>query len=292
MKKLMLTAMLLLAIVYIYPQEIVIDYYDGEVEIMEKGKWVLPDMGEILRNDFQLKIGVDSYAEIKSGNSIIKLMKEGIYKADSLMSSLKQTENWEIGRIGSLNFKNIINKSAYNSSAAMGVRGEIQESKEIEWLDSGRDYLADGIAVLDEGNIAEALRIFNEGIELGEQDDNEPLYYYSALCHNLLGKNRESFLKLEMIENPENHEFYADYVILKGSILLEGLEYKKAEILFKNYILKDNSSEKAQYIYLLLSYCTAGLQSRDESKQYLSKAISLDSNNEIGKIAKQMMNTF
>ena len=157
----------------------------------------------------------------------------------------------------------------------MGVRGAKQEDTGIEWIDSSIDYAEEGKLKLDEGDIEGALSLFNEGIELSE-NDTAPLYYYSSLCYSLQGKNGKSLKNLNMVESPEKYAFYPDYVILKSNILLEGLDYKAADILLRKYIADDSKSDKAQIVYLLLSYSANGMNNDDDSKMYLKKVIEIN----------------
>ena len=271
-----------------YAQELEISYFDGDVEITLSGEWVEPEMGEVISGGQQIKLGSDSYAEILSSGSTIKLLKEGVYSVSDLIESADNQDTWELGKIGGINFKNIINKGAYNSSAVMGVRGAKQETESIEWIDSSIDYEEEGKIKLDDGDIEGALKLFEEGIELSENDP-APLYYYSALCYSLQGKNGKSLKNLDMVENPENYDFYPDFVILKGNILLEGLEYTDADSILKKYINKDSSSEKAQIVYLLLSYSSNGMNKKEEAKMYLNKVIEINSSNDASKIAGDLL---
>ena len=288
MKKLLLISAILLITTAAFSQQLEITYFDGDVEIMESGSWFEPEMGEIISGDQKIKLGTDSYAEIVSSNSTIKLLKEGTYTVSDLLESADYQDTWELGKIGGINFKNIINKGAYNSSAVMGVRGAKQEDTGIEWIDSSIDYAEEGKLKLDEGDIEGALSLFNEGIELSE-NDTAPLYYYSSLCYSLQGKNGKSLKNLNMVESPEKYAFYPDYVILKSNILLEGLDYKAADILLRKYIADDSKSDKAQIVYLLLSYSANGMNNDDDSKMYLKKVIEINSSNDVGKIAEDLL---
>ena len=271
-----------------YTQELEISYFDGDVEITLSGEWVEPEMGETISGEQQIKLGSDSYVEILSANSTIKLLKEGTYSVSDLLESADNQDTWELGKIGGINFKNIINKGAYNSSAVMGVRGAKQETESIEWIDSSIDYVEEGKIKLDDGDIEGALKLFEEGIELSE-DDPVPLYYYTALCYSLQGKNGKCLKNLEMVDNPENYDFYPDFVILKGNILLEGLEYKEADSILKKYIAKDSSSDKAQIVYLLLSYSSNGMNNKEDARKYLNKVIEINSSNDASEIAGELL---
>ena len=291
MKKILLTVVVFLIATITYSQELEISYFDGDVEITLSGEWVEPEMGETISGSQQIKLGADSYAEILSANSTIKLLKEGVYSVTDLLESADNQDTWELGKIGGINFKNIINKGAYNSSAVMGVRGAKQEDESIEWIDSSIDYALEGKIKLDDGDIEGALNLFNEGIELSEAD-KAPLYYYSALCYSLQGKNGASLKNLEMVESPENYDFYPDYVILKGNILLEGLEYEGADSILKKYLAKDSSSSKAQIIYLLLSYSSNGMNNKEDARKYLNKVIEINSSSDAAEIAGELLKKF
>ena len=288
MKKILLILTIFLIPFGLFAQDLEITYFDGDVEIFDSGEWFEPEMGETISGNQKIKLGNDSYAEIISSNSTIKLLKKGEYSVSDLLKSAGTQNTWELGKIGGINFKNIINKSAYNSSAVMGVRGAKQETSEIEWIDSSIDYLAEGKIRLDEGDIDGALNLFNEGIDLSE-DDIVPLYYYSALCYSLQGKNNRSLKNLEMVASPESYDFYPDFVILKSNILLESLEYTGAEEILKNYINKDSKSEKAQIVYLLLSYSSNGMNKKNYARMYLKKVVEINSSNDMGKIAEDLL---
>ena len=288
MKKILLVMFIILITTLSYTQDLEISYFDGDVSVTVSGDWVEPEMGEVISGDQQIKLGADSYAEILTANSTIKLLKEGIYSISDLMESADSQDSWELGKIGGINFKNIINKGAYNSSAVMGVRGAKQETESIEWIDSSIDYVEEGKIKMDEGDFEGALNLFNEGIELSE-NDTAPLYYYSALCYSIQGKNIQSLKNLNMIVNPEDYDFYPDYVIMKGNILLEGLEYQVADKLLRKYISNDSKSDKAQIIYLLLSYSANGMDNQDDAKMYLNKVIEINSSSDAAEIAGELL---
>ena len=288
MKKLTAFTFIFFTVFALYSQELEIAYFDGDVEITVSEEWVEPEMGEVISGEQKIKLGNDSYAEIISSNSTIKLLKQGVYSISDLLESADNQDTWELGKIGGINFKNIINKGAYNSSAVMGVRGAKQEDESIEWIDSSVDYVEEGKLRLDEGDIEGALNLFNEGIELSE-DDTAPLYYYSALCYSLQGKNGMSLKNLNILENPEKYDFYPDYVILKSNILLEGLEYRSAETILKKYIASDSKSDKAQIIYLLLSYSSNGMNNKKDARMYLNKVIEINSSSDAAEIAGELL---
>ena len=288
MKKLTAFTFIFFTVFALYSQELEIAYFDGDVEITVSEEWVEPEMGEVISGEQKIKLGNDSYAEIISSNSTIKLLKQGVYSISDLLESADNQDTWELGKIGGINFKNIINKGAYNSSAVMGVRGAKQEDESIEWIDSSIDYVEEGKLRLDEGDIEGALNLFNEGIELSE-DDTAPLYYYSALCYSLQGKNGMSLKNLNILENPEKYDFYPDYVILKSNILLEGLEYRSAETILKKYIASDSKSDKAQIIYLLLSYSSNGMNNKKDARMYLNKVIEINSSSDAAEIAGELL---
>ncbi len=288
MKKILFVMFIILITTLSYTQDLEISYFDGDVSVTVSGDWVEPEMGEVISGDQQIKLGADSYAEILTANSTIKLLKEGVYSISDLMESADSQDSWELGKIGGINFKNIINKGAYNSSAVMGVRGAKQETESIEWIDSSIDYVEEGKIKMDEGDFEGALNLFNEGIELSE-NDTAPLYYYSALCYSIQGKNIQSLKNLNMIVNPEDYDFYPDYVIMKGNILLEGLEYQVADKLLRKYISNDSKSDKAQIIYLLLSYSANGMDNQDDAKMYLNKVIEINSSSDAAEIAGELL---
>ena len=72
---------------------------------MESGSWFEPEMGEIISGDQKIKLGTDSYAEIVSSNSTIKLLKEGTYTVSDLLESADYQDTWELGKIGGIKFQ-------------------------------------------------------------------------------------------------------------------------------------------------------------------------------------------
>ena len=176
-------------------------------------------------------------------------------------------------------------------SSVMGVRGDPQDEETISWVDDDVEFLEEGKALYKDRDFEEALFILEEGAEWYGSNYHEILFY-KALCEYEKGKFRDMRESLVEMDSESDVDFYGEYVLLKGNLLIESQDYVKAEELFNRYLDESKDRSDEQMIYLLSAFCSLELDNKDFAENKLRKAIKIDPFGEIGMKATEILDSF
>ncbi len=289
--KILLIAFLLLSTqIVVTAEELLVEFLDGILEVRVGSDWIEADVGDMILADALLRLSEDGFAELSLNSTSIIMSKGGTYKAKDLLNSSRELASWNMASLVNSKLKGLSSGQERTDLSAMGVRGAAQEENDIKWVDEAEEYLTKGKESLEKGLYDEAIELFFEGADyaIGEEEQQEYLFY-AALGYSSKGDDARALKTLRDIEPNEKAGFFADFVLLKGKLLMENLSFEEARALFERYLENAYKGETAQIVYLLSALCHKSMNDREGALKNLQEAYSIDSGSEYGKTAKQLM---
>ncbi|MDC7225636.1 MAG: hypothetical protein PQJ61_02600 [Spirochaetales bacterium] len=292
MKKLaFLLILTVLAAGAVFSMDFSADYVDGYLDVKEDGSWYEVYIGDMLPPDAVVKLDNDSYAELSYGSEIIKLSRPGVYELGKLVNSKREVASSGSTSLFSGKFRTLLKEdSTKTQSTVGGVRAAEAETVTIDWMSSETaDLIADGRAALDAGELDDAYDLFMEAYDFSadEYEESEALYFL-GLSSAVQGDYSDALMNLDMVEIDEDSEFYTDFYLLKGQLLVESYAYAEAQGFLEGY---DTAAgrlmpAKLQEVYFLMAIAANNNGDTAAARTALSKCVSLDANSETGKAAK------
>ncbi len=278
---------ILVSFTNIMARDLYVDYLDGYLDVKSGNSWNPIDIGDVISENDIIKLSDNGYAELLFENTKITLDKDGTYEASYLIGQITKADTWGIK--GSA-FAKLFNDDKFESrqSAVMGVRGDPQDEEEITWVDDDVEFLEEGKSLYMDGEFEDGLAILEEGSEWFGSNYDE-IMFYKALCEYETGRNKEMRASISEMDPESDVEYYGDYVLLKGNLLIESQDYLKAEELFDRYLSDSESRGAEQMVYLMSAFCSIELNQMDLAEYKLKKAISNDPSSEIGIKASQVL---
>ncbi|MQY76313.1 MAG: hypothetical protein GH155_01630 [Spirochaeta sp.] len=263
-------------------EEFMVEYLEGILEVSQGSNWIEVDIGDTIPQYSSLRLSDNGLAELSAGTVTVTLIEDGIFSVESLLNSGREVAAWNISRL--------ISPDQQQSTTFMGVRGDAAEEAELTWMEEGEEYLEDGKELMLAGKYAEAREILQQGADNSFSDEKkEEFNFYIASTYAMEGKSAPALLMLTDMEIGSSAPYYSDYVLLKGKLLIEGLAYQKALLLFDQYLKNPDRSETAQLIYFLSALCNQKLENRQQSLSNLEAAYEINNTSEYGLAAKRMM---
>ena len=283
----LIVVFLLLNIFSISARDLYVDYLDGYLDVQSGNDWDPIDIGDVVAETDVIKLSDEGYVELLYDDVKITLDKDGTYEVLYLLDQIIKADKWGIK--GSA-FTKLFHDDEIDSqqSAVMGVRGDPQDEEEITWVDDDVEFLEEGIAFYQKGDFSEALAILEEGAEWYGSNYDEILLY-KALCEYETGNFRNMRESLFEMDPEADAEYFGDYVLLKGNLLIESQDYIKAEELFDRYLSDSELMDDEQVVYLMSAFCSLELDEKEFAISKLKKAINLDPFSETGIKATEIL---
>ena len=281
--------LLILAAAPLAADELLVEYMDGVLEIQSGGRWDELDIGDSIPENAKIRLSDEGFVELSSGSVKVTLNKGGTYSAFDLLNSGRQVSAFNIGNLVNSKLKKLISPEE-KEATAMGVRAAAVEEEEMTWVEEGAEYLEQGKDFLKEGDYESAVEVFLEGADFAFTDEEMWEYYYYASYANVqLGNTPDALELLSDMEPDFSVPIFTDYVLLKGSLLIEGLEFQDALSLFDEYMENPDRGESTQVVQFLSAVCLQSLGDTGEAVKKLEAAYALDRSSEYGLAAKEMI---
>jgi tetratricopeptide (TPR) repeat protein len=285
-----LTLIIMIFIIGIFSvnaRDLYVDYLDGYLEIQEGSHWNPIDIGDVVSENDIIRLSDTSYAELLFQDIKITLDNDGVYEVLLLLNQIEKVDKWGIK--GS-SFAKLFREDKIESkqSTVMGVRGDPQDEEDITWVDDDIEFLEEGKSLYQNGDFEDAQVILEEGAEWYGSNYDEILFY-KALCEFESGLFREMRESLFEMDPDPASDFFGDYVLLKGNVLIESQDFKKAEELFDSYLTESGLKDAEQMVYLLSAFCSLELDEIVSAKGKLKKSINIDPHSETGRKASDIL---
>ena len=291
MKTALVVSLLILALsLPLGAQELLIEYLEGTLELKEGAGWVELYIGDSVPPGSLIRLGANGFAELSGGGVTINLSEDGTYNTENLLKSGQKVAAWNLGGVVNSKLSKLLSGGGEGQTAVMGVRGAAQEGEELTWVEEGAEYLEEGKRLLAEGHVDEAIAKLKEGAEWAFTEDERTAYlFYTAYGHFLKGESAVSLIMLEDMRVDSSFDFFTDYVLLKGKLLIDSLAFEDALALFGEYLKHPDMGETTQVVYYLSAVCYQGLDRGAQARQNLEDAYKIDPSSEYGRAARQMM---
>ncbi len=287
-----LVGVALLAAALAGAQPLSVEYVDGLLEMRSGNAWQEVYIGDSVPEQAVLRLSEDGIAELSAGSVTITLDRDGTYSVADLLRSGKQVAGWNLGGIVNSKLNKLVAPSQEGQTAVMGVRGAAQGEQQLEWVDEGEQYLKRGKDLLGKGEYLAATDVLLEGAELAfSKEERQEYLFYAAYSQNQAGNNGRALALLEQVDGRPGMPFFGDYVLLKGRLMIEGLDFEGALALFDQYLRQPGSDETQQVVRFMKALCQQQLGRTSDARQTLEGAWRLDPGSEYGKAAKQMLDS-
>lgn len=274
----------------LYAEDLMVEYLEGILEVGQGSNWIEVDIGDTIPQNSYLRLSDNGLAELSAGAITITLNQDGTFSIKNLLTSGREVAAWNISSLVNSKLARLISPDQQQGTAVMGVRGDPTEEEELTWVEEGEEYLEQGKELIRTGDYKEAREVLQEGADYSFSDEEKEEYnFYIASAYALEGKSAPALLMLTNMKTESSTPYYSDYVLLKGKLLIEGLAYKKALLLFDQYLKKPDRSETTQLIYFLSALCNQRLENRRDAISNLEAAYEINNSSEYGRAARRMM---
>ena len=271
-------------------EELMVEYLEGILEVGQGSNWIEVDIGDTIPQNSYLRLSDNGLAELSAGTITITLNQDGTFSAENLLTSGREVAAWDIASLVNSKLGRLISPDQQQGDAVMGVRGDAAGEEELTWMEEGEEYLEQGKELILSGDYKEAREVLQEGADYSFSDEEKEEYnFYIASAYALEGKSAPALLMLTDMKPGSSAPYYSDYVLLKGKLLIEGLAYKKALLLFNEYLKNPDRGETTQLIYFLSALCNQKLEKRQDAIRNLEAAYKINNTSEYGRAAKRMM---
>lgn len=279
--------MLFLGLTFSSAQNLYIDYLDGDMDVKRGNSWDPLYIGDEISEGDTIKLYDSSYVELTQNEIKLTLEKEGVYEVAALLDQVVKADRWGIkgASVVKLFRDDEVEK---RQSSVMGVRGDPQDEEEITWVDDDVEFLQEGKSLYREGRFDDAIAVLQEGAEWYGSNYDEILFY-KALTEYKMGHSKKMRESVFEMDPSADVEYFGDYVLLKGNLLIESQNYKEAEELFDRYISDAEKREAEQNVYLLWAFCSLESDDKISARDKLQKAVQINSRNEIGRKATEIL---
>lgn len=272
--------------------ELEIEYVAGTVECKTGNGWQDLFIGDTIEEKSTIRMEQDALLEFTYQGSKIVFHREGTYPVKQILASSTELGEWGLGGLLGAKIDNIIQgKSSEGQSASMGVRAAEVTDDPFEdlWLDDEfeeeEDLLDPGKELILEGDFEEGINYFNGVKSQITALQRDEFYYYLGLAYLGAGEKAQALDSLAGSQ-PDNYaDYYADYILVRGKLLVESQAYREALDLFNAYLAGYSFGVEQQPVYFLAGFCQAQLGQEQAALQRLEKARNLDPTNEIGNAA-------
>ncbi|MDA3941397.1 MAG: hypothetical protein PF693_19170 [Spirochaetia bacterium] len=289
MKKNIFVIILMFSIIFwSTAEDFLLVYSEGDVSENENGTWYELFIGDMLSDSSTLKIGPNSMVEIDANGNTLLLNKPGTYKIGELLSQKGKVSAWGNNPV----FKKFLSGDNARSgiqTAVMGVRGSATETDDIEWLSEDSMIIDEAIVMIEDGNFNDAVNFLTEEMDFAFDEDLSVYNYYLGYSYYMLGASGRALSFLDKVESDYDTEYYPDFVVLKGSLLLESLAFNDALDLFNEFLRNDDFSGTAQAVNYLSATALKGLGKDRDAKKKLEITVKMNPSSEIGRSADSLL---
>lgn len=261
-------------------QEIVVGYVDGVLEARDGGAWVELFIGDAVDGEAQIRLRSNSYAELATGRTTVKLSRAGTYEVSELIEGTGRTESAGIAglvlnRIGRLTGR----EEAEEQTVAGGARAsEAVNQSAPTWAggESVDELVEEGVGLLNDGAYDDAYYVFQEAYDYAITDAEyaRSLFFY-GYASTLVGRSAQAFDLLEEIGPDPDTDYFASHVLALGQLLVESFAYQEAvDYLAMLAEAEDQEPADLQSAQLLMGIAYDGLGMEAEARTYLRQAKS------------------
>jgi tetratricopeptide (TPR) repeat protein len=297
----MALCMILFTTVILGAESFTVVFSDGTVKVKSGDGWKSVYTGDSLSSSNTVKLGSGSMLEIASAKSTLTLYDPGVYVLGDLLDASRKVKSQKFLNAVDVRIQNVVQGNEYHRTSAAGLRGFEQgargsEFDDVEWAveeddaDNEVDPITQGQNLLALKRYDEAITHFEKMLTEWPYPEAKPFFtYYLSYAYAEKDRRAQALALLDKISINQGHILYADYVMLKGRLLLESFAYKSALQIFEQYLALNSEGENTQAVLLLASYCYRGMDNAAGQKECLMKAKEIDPDSLLGKEAGALL---
>ena len=287
-RNIFMVILLFVIIMWASAKDFTLVYAEGDVFQDDGGTWYEMYIGDSIDSSSTIKIDPESMVEIDTGGDTLLLKKPGTYKIGDLLSQRTAVSAWDNNPV----FKKFLsgdNKRSGVQTAVMGVRGAAVETDDVEWLSEDSMVVDEAKDMIGKGDFNGAIDLLNDEIEVAFDEELSEYNYYLGYSYYMIGASGQALSHLDKVESDYDTEYYPDFVVLKGSLLLASLSYNDALDLFNEYLRNDDFSDTAQAVSYLSATALKGLGKDSEAVKKLKITVKMNPGSDIGKSADALL---
>ena len=288
-RKTLLVVLFFIAVaVGVSAQVLSVSYFDGVVELRTAKGWKALAIGDQVPPDGSVRISQNGSLELQRAKMRIAILKDGIYDMASLVKATDKAGTGGVGTAIAQKLQSLTTEKP-KSSAVGGTRGAEQGSGSVMWVDASDETRAEVQTLLDQKKIAAAITVLDEALRDSSEESTEKQEYSYLLgsAYYSLGQTARAYRTLLGITAQPESPWYARYIILKGQVLLDTLNFKDALAVLEPFIAEYPTGEATQVAYLLASYCKKGLGDIASARSALDAGYQLNPSSDTAKLIEE-----
>ena len=273
----------------LWGQDFQLVYNEGDISVKQGANWTTIQPGDLLPENSVVRLDQGEIAEFVSASTTVLFSQAGTYQ---LKSAAKQSEDRKVSGLSSI-FSRISKMGSAGErgqSQAMGVRGaESGEEYEFTWVEEDTISFDEAMAAYKRSDYAAAIEIFENEIDPVLLNDQGAYWYY--LASSYLNSDRKGpAMQIALTHDVDQHSsVYPEFLLLKGELFLESLDYSQAAEQFRKYLDSVNTPAQLQLGNFLYGYSLRQQGDRAGGREALNKAVEIDADSEITRLARQFL---
>lgn len=274
----------------------VLEYLEGTLQRQVNGKWQDLYEGDEIPLSAMLKAGNNTLAELSFGDETITIYKKGTYSLEKLVRESEEMGIWEASSILTRKIELAFVGGKDGDEKNLGVRAAqpeiLSKAEEIGWYDELALIFKEGYNALKKGEYEKAAASFKKCLGEGPtSEEKEECLFYLSSAYILLGKTGFALKYINQMINDTGAYYFEEYAMMKGKLLIQVMEYSKALKILELAAETHPKGIYIQYIYYLHAVCYNGLNKTDKQKEYLEKTYAADQTTDVGKSAKEQLDS-
>jgi hypothetical protein len=265
---------------------------DG-LEVQRGSGWLGVDAGDDLPADATVRLSSGGYAEIARGDRVVTLSRAGTYRLPDLLQAAGAASSWGISSVMGSKLGALASgtRGAGTQAAQMGVRGAAQGGGTVTWVeDEAGEMVKQGLALLEQGNSSDALAAFQKASESATDGDTEQAArFYQAYTSDALGQRAQALRILAKLTPRQQADYYGDFVLLKGRLLIESAAAADALPLLDSYLAANPKGDGAQAAQILASFACRALGDTRSAAVRLEQARDLAPGSDLAQKATTLL---
>jgi tetratricopeptide (TPR) repeat protein len=140
------------------------------------------------------------------------------------------------------------------------------------------------------GDYQKARALLQDAIDMSLDEREEAEYrFFAAYTEQMMGRPGEALRLMDGIAPDPMAEYYGDYALLHGRLLLESLSFGRALAVLDEYLSTHGEGETSQVALILAAAAHSGAGEPAKARVRLEKAQTLDPRSEAGKRASELL---
>jgi tetratricopeptide (TPR) repeat protein len=177
-------------------------------------------------------------------------------------------------------------------SAVMGVRGaEADDGFGFEWVEEDTLSYNEALSAFEEGDYALASTILEEEVDPLVLEDPTGYWYHlaSAVLNSEKGSKARAMKLAVQHEGDRMSPYYDEFLLLRGRLYLESLDFDSAAEEYGAYIDTASSPQEKQLGYYLYGYALSNGGNSQKGRNAIERAAEIDADAEITRAARDML---